>query len=141
MLMQESRLKVADNSPESYKEILINILHTSMMEARVQVIVIRRARGEESFCTNDYEYTGMVIVDRGCYELAYYVDRGSYDSDRYNAVDGLIKEAERLCVNINYLLMLEPLDLDNEMYLIAARHNKPQSKLYEHRKVVQDRWT
>ena len=134
-------LKVANNSPESYKEILINILHTSMMEARVQVIVIRRARGEESFCTNDYEYTGIVIVDRGCYELAYYVDRGSYDSDRYDAVDGLIKEAERLCVNINYLLMLEPLDLDNEMYLIAARHNKPQSKLYEHRKVVQDRWT
>lgn len=134
-------LKVANNSPQSYKEILINILYTSLMEEGVQVIVIRRARGEESFYANDYEYTGMVIVDKGCYKIAYYVDRGSYDSDRYDAVEGLIKEAERLGININYLLMTEPLNLDYEMNHVIARYNNPHSELYEHRKVVQDRWT
>ena len=41
----------------------------------------------------DFEYTGMVIVDKGTFEIAYYVERGSYDSDGKDAVDGLINEA------------------------------------------------
>ena len=32
--------------------------------------------------------TGMVIVDKGTFEIAYYVERGSYDSDGKDAVYG-----------------------------------------------------
>ena len=42
-------LKVADNETNSYREALINILYANLLEKGVQVIVIRRERGEESY--------------------------------------------------------------------------------------------
>lgn len=97
-------LKVADNETNSYREALINILYANLLEKGVQVIVIRRERGEESYYANDFEYTGMVIVDKGTFEIAYYVERGSYDSDGKIFVDGLINEAERLGVHVARLM-------------------------------------
>lgn len=133
-------LKVADNEYKSYKETLRNLLHTSFTERGVQVIVIRRARGEESDYANDYEYTGMVIVDKGKYQIAYYVDKGSYEHDKREAIDGLIEEAEKLNIDVAYLTAVEHIDVKKDIACIVGRYNNPNSELYEHRKVVFDNW-
>lgn len=133
-------LKVADNETNSYREALINILYANLLEKGVQVIVIRRERGEESYYANDFEYTGMVIVDKGTFEIAYYVERGSYDSDGKDAVDGLINEAERLGVHVARLTATERINIEKEIKCIVDRYNNPWSELYEHRKVVYQKW-
>lgn len=133
-------LKVADNETNSYREALINILYANLLEKGVQVIVIRRERGEESYYANDFEYTGMVIVDKGTFEIAYYVERGSYDSDGKDAVDGLINEAERLGVHVARLTATERINIEKEIKCIVDRYNNPWSELYKHRKVVYQKW-
>lgn len=133
-------LKVADNETNSYREALINILYANLLEKGVQVIVIRRERGEESYYANDFEYTGIVIVDKGTFEIAYYVERGSYDSDGKDAVDGLINEAERLGVHVARLTATERINIEKEIKCIVDRYNNPWSELYEHRKVVYQKW-
>ncbi len=133
-------LKVADNETNSYREALINILYANLLEKGVQVIVIWRERGEESYYANDFEYTGMVIVDKGTFEIAYYVERGSYDSDGKDAVDGLINEAERLGVHVARLTATERINIEKEIKCIVDRYNNPWSELYEHRKVVYQKW-
>ena len=133
-------LKVADNETNSYREALINILYANLLEKGVQVIVIRRERGEDSYYANDFEYTGMVIVDKGTFEIAYYVERGSYDSDGKDAVDGLINEAERLGVHVARLTATERINIEKEIKCIVDRYNNPWSELYEHRKVVYQKW-
>lgn len=133
-------LEVADNDTDSYREALINLLYANLMEKGIQVIVIRRERGEESYYTNDFEYTGIVIVDKGNFEIAYYVNRGSYDSDRKDAVDGLINESKRLGINVARLTATERINIAQEIKCIVDRYNNPYSELYEHRKVVYQKW-
>lgn len=133
-------LEVADNDTDSYREALINLLYANLMEKGIQVIVIRRERGEESYYTNDFEYTGIVIVDKGNFEIAYYVNRGSYDSDRKDAVDGLINESKRLGINVAHLTATERINIAQEIKCIVDRYNNPYSELYEHRKVVYQKW-
>ncbi len=134
-------LKVADNEHMSYKEALINIMYTNLMEKGIQVIAIRRARGEESYCSNDYEYTGMVIVDRGNYQIAYYVNKGSYETDKKEAIDGLIKEAKKLNINVKKLVALKPIDIEKDIECVRGRYNNPFSECYEHRNVKYENWT
>ena len=133
-------LRVANNNPSSYREILVNLLYTNLMEKGIQVIVIRRARGEKSFYPNDFEYTGMVIVDKGSFEVAYYVNKGSTVSEKNEAIEELICEAEKLNINVAYLTATEHIDIDKDMGCIVGRYNNPYSELYEHRKVIYDKW-
>lgn len=133
-------LRVADNNSSSYREILVNLLYTNLMEKGIQVIVIRRAIGEESFYPNDFEYTGMVIVDKGSFEVAYYVNKGSTDSEKSEAIEALICEAKKLNINVAYLTATEHIDIDKDMGCIVGRYNNPFSELYEHRKVIYDKW-
>ena len=39
----------------------------------MQVIILQRERGEESYYKNDHEYTGIIVVDKGAIQVAYYV--------------------------------------------------------------------
>lgn len=72
--------------------------------------------------------------------VAYYVERGSYDSDGKDAVDGLINEAERLGVHVARLTATERINIEKEIKCIVDRYNNPWSELYEHRKVVYQKW-
>ncbi|GEA31247.1 hypothetical protein [Clostridium diolis] len=116
-------VEVAENDPESYKESLINIMKANLEERAMQVIVLKRERGEESFSEDDYEYTGIVIIEKGKFQIAYYVDRGSYKSDRYDAINKLIDEANNIGVSVVKLKIEKRLNIKENIGLIVEQYN------------------
>ncbi len=132
-------LKVADNNPDSYRDILIRILETSFLVPHIQVLVMRRARGEASCGFKDYEYTGMIIVEKEAYQVAYYVDRGSYDLERKGAIIDLIEQAEKFKIAVCKATLLELIDIEKEIQYIASRYNQ-RSDVKEDLRLVFDDW-
>ena len=132
-------LKVADNNPDSYRDILVRILETSFLVPHIQVLVMRRARGEASSGFNDYEYTGMIIVEKEAYQVAYYVNRGSYDSEQKGAINDLIEQAEKFKIAVCKATLLELIDIEKEIQYIANRYNK-RSDVKEDLRLVFDDW-
>ncbi|MFW2503472.1 hypothetical protein [Clostridium diolis] len=115
-------VEVAENDPESYEESLINIMKANLEEIDIQVIVLERERGEESFYEDDYEYTGIVIIEKGKFQIAYYIDRGSYKSDRYDAINKLIDEAKNIGVSVVKLNIEERLNIKENIGLIVEKY-------------------
>ncbi len=132
-------LEVADNNPDCYRDILVRILETTLLAPNIQVLVMRRAREETSSGFNDYEYTGMVIVEKEAYQVAYYVNRGSYDSERKGAINDLIEKAKKLQVNVCKATLLEPIDIEKEIHYVARRYNQ-RSVIKEDSRLVFDDW-
>ena len=117
-------LKVADNSSDAYKDSLINILHANLYERAVQVIILKRPRTKsETLYLNDYAYTGIIVVNKGTFQIAYYVDQGSYEYEYGSAVEGLIDEAEQLGVKVKEITIDKRLDLEREIQQIVVRYN------------------
>ncbi|OOM70591.1 hypothetical protein CLPUN_51990 [Clostridium puniceum] len=116
-------VEVAENDPKSYEESLINIMKANLEERNMQVIVLERGRGEESFHKDDYEYTGIVIVEKGKFEIAYYVDRGSYKSDSYYAINKLIDEANHIGVSVVKLNIEKRLNIKENIGFIVEKYN------------------
>jgi hypothetical protein len=117
-------VEVAENDPESYKESLINIMKANLEERAMQIIVLKRERSdEESFDEEDYEYTGIVVIEKGKFQIAYYVDRGSYKFDRYDAINELIDEANNIGVSVAKLKIKKRLNIKENIGLIVHQYN------------------
>ena len=122
-------LKVADNIPEVYNSVLANVLKTNLQEHGVQVIVLKRARGDESYYKNDYVYTGMVVIDKKKFQIAYYVNKGSYESERKDASEMLMECAKDLNVDIRMIEIKNRINVDKEIGKIVYAFNNDVSKI------------
>lgn len=116
-------LEVAQNNPQSYEESLINLIKTNLNQNNMQVIVLKRERGKESYYENDHEYTGIVVVDKGIFQVAYYVDRGSYDSDSFYALEKLINASNECGVSVKIIKIRNRIDLKERIDYIVKKYN------------------
>lgn len=116
-------LKVDINNPETYEEALSDLIESNLYVGKVQVLILKRARGEESLYERDHVYTGIVIVDKDFIQIAYYVDEGSYDSEAFYAKEKLEMVAKKYGVNVKEIKIEKYLDLENEMTEIVKRYN------------------
>ena len=116
-------LEVAQNEPQTYEEALINLIKANLDQKNMQVIVLQRERGEESYYENDHEYTGIVVVDKGIFQVAYYVDRGSYDSDSFYALEKLINASDEYGVNVKKIKIENQIDLNKNILHIVNKYN------------------
>lgn len=116
-------LKVADNVPEVYNSILANLLKANLQEHGIQVIILKRKRGDESYYKNDYVYTGMVVIDKTEFQIAYYVNEGSYESDRKDASEQLMEWAKNLNVDIRMIEIKKRINVDEEIRKIVYAFN------------------
>ena len=122
-------LKVADNIPEVYNSVLANLLKANLQEHGIQVIILKRARGDESWYKNDYVYTGMVVIDKTEFQIAYYVNEGSYESDRKDASEMLMECAKDLNVDIRMIEIKNRIQIDEEMEKIVYAFNNAINKI------------
>lgn len=116
-------LKVADNNPSTYEEALINLIKANLGENELQVIILKRNRGEESLFKDDNEYTGIVVVDNGVFQVAYYVDKGCYDSEALYAKKNLINFSEKYGVNVKQMVICNAIDLNKNIGEIVKMYN------------------
>lgn len=127
---------VAVNEPKSYREILTNIVYSNLDNKHIQAIVLKRARGERSFYSDDYEYSGIVIVDKENFQIAYYVDRGGYKSENKEIILQFKDDMNKLNVTVTVLEAMEEISINNDFQNIASRYNNPYSECYEDMTVV-----
>lgn len=116
-------LKVDDNNPLTYEEALINLIKANLCEQDLQVIILERERGEESFFVDDHAYTGMVIVNKGIFQIAYYVNQGSYDSDAFYAKEKLKRFANEYKIDVQEIEIDKYIDLDKDIIEIVKKYN------------------
>lgn len=116
-------LKVADNNPLTYEDALINLIKANLGENELQVIILKRNRGEESHYNDDHEYTGIVVVDNGVFQVAYYVNKGCYDSEALYAKENLINFSEKYGVNVKQMVICDDIDLNESIGEIVKRYN------------------
>jgi len=112
-------LEVAKNNPKTYEEALINLVKANLYQKNMQVIILQRERGEESYYKNDHEYTGIIVVDKGAIQVAYYVDRGSYDFDSFDAMEKLVKYG----VDVKKMKIENYIDLNKDIRHIVKKYN------------------
>lgn len=117
-------LQVANNDPKAYKEALVNIVRANLYQKEMQVIVLQRERKEESVYNNDHVYTGIVVVEKGGVQVAYYVDEGSYDSEKFEAIEELVKASKEYGVDVKEMTIEEHINLEERMGDIVERYNR-----------------
>lgn len=93
-------LEVDDNNPSTYEETLMNLIKANLCEEALQVIILERERGDKPFFADDHAYTGIVIVNKGIFQIAYYVNQGSYDSEDFYAKEKLEKFANECRISV-----------------------------------------
>lgn len=116
-------LEVAKNNPKTYEEALINLVKANLYQKNMQVIILQRERGEESYYKNDHEYTGIIVVDKGAIQVAYYVDRGSYDSDSFDAMEKLVNASNEYGVDVKKMKIENHIDLNKDIRYIVEKYN------------------
>lgn len=116
-------LEVAKNNPKTYEEALINLVKANLYQKKMQVIILQRERGEESYYKNDHEYTGIIVVDKGAIQVAYYVDRGSYDSDSFDAMEKLVNVSNQYGVDVKKMKIENYIDLNKDIRHIVKKYN------------------
>lgn len=116
-------LQVANNQTEAYMNILTSVLRANLEEDNLQVIVLKRARGEESYYRDDHVYTGIVVVNKGRYEVAYYVNEGCYDSDGYETLKKFISEAKKLGISVPIIEIETRIDLQKNIKDVVEVYN------------------
>lgn len=116
--------EVGENRTENYGNILMKIILANLNEREIQVLILERERGNESFEADDIEYTGIVFLTKGEFTVAYYVDRGSYKSDGYRAIQDLKEGAKKLGVSVQSMKIDRYMNVESEIDEIIDRYNR-----------------
>lgn len=116
--------KVGENRPENYGNILMKIILANLHVREMQVVILERERGNESFYIGDIEYTGIVFAKKEEYTVAYYVDRGSYKSECYRAIEELIEGAKKIGVSVKSMKIDKYMNVERDISEIIERYNK-----------------
>lgn len=117
-------LQVADNKREAYTEVLLNIVKSNLDAKDMQVILLKQARGDGSRYVDDYRYTGIVVVNKGAYQVAYYVEGGCYELGDMNTLDDFRKQVNEGNIFLYEMKKDKLVNFQRDIQLIIDEFNK-----------------
>lgn len=68
-------------------------------------------------------YYSIIVVDKGAIQVAYYVDRGSYDSDSFDAMEKLVNVSNQYGVDVKKMKIENYIDLNKDIRHIVKKYN------------------
>ena len=111
-------LKVDEYNPEAYEEVLINLIETNLDQQNIQVIILQKEKFK-----NHNEYTGIVVIQKGIFQIAYYVNGASYDSNSFRTKERLETVAQKYGIDIKTIKINNNMELSKNKFDIIDKYN------------------
>ena len=134
-----SPIEIAVNKPDAYMESLFPLVCTGLEDNGIMVIAIRRP-WKNSFVKKDYSYTGMVVIDKECFQVAYYIERGCYKSEGRAIFNRFLDEVAKRKVSICKMVATEDFDIETDIESLIRQYNRPNLNGLEDLKIRVENW-
>lgn len=134
-----SPIEIAVNKPDAYMESLFPLVCTGLEDNGIMVIAIRRP-WKDSLVKKDYSYTGMVVIDKECFQVAYYIERGCYKSEGRAIFNRFLDEVEKRKVSICKMVATEDFDIETDIESLIRQYNRPNLNRLEDLKIRVENW-